>query len=110
MGGNASRDGAPGEGDSAQDKKDKKAKKYEAPAPTRVGKKKKKKSGPTQSSKLPSVVPASKCKLRLLKVRRGRQPLRPPIPSPTAPRPHPRRLLTLGVECARSSSGSRTTC
>ena len=40
MGGQQSRDGAPG-GDDAQQQKDKKAKKYEAPAPSRFGKKKK---------------------------------------------------------------------
>ena len=51
-------------------KKDKKAKKYEQPAPTRVGKKKKKKQGPPQSARLPTVVPATKCKLRLLKLER----------------------------------------
>jgi len=68
MGGQQSRGDGPGE--SEQDKKDKKAKKYEAPAPTRVGKKKKKKPGPAMSSKLPTVVPATKCKLRLLKLER----------------------------------------
>merc|ERR1719440_2312437 len=68
MGGQQSRGG---EGDeSAQDKKDKKAKKYEQPAPTRVGKKKKKKPGPSMSAKIPTIVPASKCKLRLLKMER----------------------------------------
>ena len=69
MGGQQSR-GGDGAGDSEQDKKDKKAKKYEAPAPTRVGKKKKKKPGPPQSARIPTVVPATKCKLRLLKLER----------------------------------------
>ena len=40
MGGQQSR--GEGGGDEAQQQKDKKAKKYEAPAPTRVGRKKKK--------------------------------------------------------------------
>ena len=61
MGGQQSRGGA-GE-DDAQDKKDKKAKKYEAPAPTRVGKKKKKKPGPPTSARIPTVNPTTKCKL-----------------------------------------------
>ena len=69
MGGQQSRGGDQG-GDSEQDKKDKKAKKYEQPAPTRVGRKKKKKPGPAMSAKLPNVVPATKCKLRLLKLER----------------------------------------
>jgi len=68
MGGQQSR--GDGQGESEQDKKDKKAKKYEQPAPTRVGRKKKKKPGPAMSSKLPTVVPATKCKLRLLKLER----------------------------------------
>ena len=70
MGGQQSRGGPGGEGESEQDKKDKKAKKYEAPAPTRVGKKKKKKTGPAQSARIPTVVPSTKCKLRLLKLER----------------------------------------
>ena len=53
-----------------KDKKDKKAKKYEQPAPTRVGKKKKKKAGPAPSQKLPDVKPSTKCRLRLLKLDR----------------------------------------
>ena len=69
MGGQQSR-GGEGQGDSEQDKKDKKAKKYEQPAPTRVGRKKKKKPGPAMSNKLPAIVPATKCKLRLLKLER----------------------------------------
>merc|ERR1740130_2022237 len=50
--------------------KDKKAKKYEQPAPTRVGRKKKKKSGPAPNQKLPDVKPSTKCRLRLLKLDR----------------------------------------
>ena len=69
MGGQQSR-GGDGAGESEQEKKDKKAKKYEQPAPTRVGKKKKKKSGPPQSARLPTIAPATKCKLRLLKLER----------------------------------------
>ena len=68
MGGQQSRGGEGGE--SEQDKKDKKAKKYEAPPPTRVGKKKKKKAGPPQSARVPNINPTAKCKLRLLKLER----------------------------------------
>ena len=68
MGGQQSRE-PPAEGESEKDKKDKKAKKYEQPAPTRVGKKKKK-SGPAPSQKLPDVKPTTKCRLRLLKLDR----------------------------------------
>ena len=67
MGGQQSRGG---EEQSEQEKKDKKAKKYEAPPPTRVGRKKKKKSGPPQSARVPTINPATKCKLRLLKLER----------------------------------------
>ena len=70
MGGQQSRGQGGDAGESEQDKKDKKAKKYEQPAPTRVGKKKKKKQGPPQSARLPIIVPATKCKLRLLKLER----------------------------------------
>merc|ERR550514_837903 len=70
MGGQQSRgNNGGGEGDE-QDRKDKKAKKYEAPPPTRVGKKKKKKAGPPTSARVPTVAPATKCKLRLLKLER----------------------------------------
>lgn len=63
--------GAPGGNDKdAQKDKDKKAKKYEPPTPTRVGRKKKKKTGAEAGAKLPQVFPASKCKLRLLKLER----------------------------------------
>mmetsp|Transcript_17663 Transcript_17663/g.47554 ORF Transcript_17663/g.47554 Transcript_17663/m.47554 type:complete len:443 (-) Transcript_17663:1114-2442(-) len=54
----------------AQKEKEKKAKKYEQPAPTRIGKKKKKKSGGHQETKLPTIVPHTKCKLKLLKLER----------------------------------------
>eukprot|EP00163_Fabomonas_tropica_P007650 TRINITY_DN17362_c0_g1_i2.p1 TRINITY_DN17362_c0_g1~~TRINITY_DN17362_c0_g1_i2.p1 ORF type:complete len:445 (-),score=133.01 TRINITY_DN17362_c0_g1_i2:176-1510(-) len=49
-------------------KKDK-PKKWEPPLPTRVGKKKRKR-GPEASSRLPTVVPNTKCRLRLLKFER----------------------------------------
>mmetsp|Transcript_8464 Transcript_8464/g.13843 ORF Transcript_8464/g.13843 Transcript_8464/m.13843 type:complete len:450 (-) Transcript_8464:220-1569(-) len=54
-----------------QDKdKDKKAKKYEAPPPSsRVGRKKKKK-GPEASTKLPTVTPNARCRLRYMKLLR----------------------------------------
>jgi len=59
-----------GGGKDAQKEKDKKAKKYEQPAPTRIGKKKKKQTGPEANNKLPAVMPSTKCKLRLLKLER----------------------------------------
>lgn len=62
--------GPPGGGDDSAAEKAKKAKKYEAPAPTRLGKKKKKKSGPAASQRIPTVLPNAKCKLRLLKLER----------------------------------------
>jgi len=55
-----------------KDDKDKKAeppkKKWEPPLPTRVGKKKRR--GPATASKLPPVFPATRCRLRLLKMER----------------------------------------
>lgn len=62
--------GLPNQNNDAQKEKEKKAKKYEQPAPTRIGKKKKKKAGGHQDSKLPVVVPHTKCKLKLLKLER----------------------------------------
>jgi len=57
-----------GDGDKKDDKKDKK--RFEPPAPpTRVGKKQKKR-GVETGTRLPAVAPASKCKLRLLKLER----------------------------------------
>jgi len=70
MGGQQSREPPGGEGESDKDKKDKKAKKYEQPAPTRVGRKKKRKPGPAPSQRIPDVRPATKCRLRLLKLER----------------------------------------
>lgn len=49
--------------------KEKEKKKYEAPIPTRVGKKKRHK-GPDTANKLPTVTPYTKCRLRLLKMER----------------------------------------
>ncbi|KAG2138268.1 P-loop containing nucleoside triphosphate hydrolase protein [Suillus cothurnatus] len=58
--------------DNNKDNKDKKAeppkKKWEPPLPTRVGKKKRR--GPATASKLPPVFPATRCRLRLLKMDR----------------------------------------
>ncbi|CAN8062962.1 unnamed protein product [Agarophyton chilense] len=49
---------------------DKKHKKYEPPpAPTRIGRKKKKR-GPEVAAKLPTITPNAKCRLRLLKLER----------------------------------------
>jgi len=55
--------GPPGDGEK------KKAKKYEPPIPTRIGKRKKKR-GPDAANKLPAVTPHTSCKLRLLKLQR----------------------------------------
>ncbi|KAG2356186.1 26S proteasome subunit P45 [Suillus spraguei] len=60
------------QGQDNKDNKDKKAeppkKKWEPPLPTRVGKKKRR--GPATASKLPPVFPATRCRLRLLKMDR----------------------------------------
>lgn len=61
-----------GQGESRQNSdknKDKEKKKFEAPIPTRVGKKKRAK-GPDTVNKLPTVTPYTKCRLRLLKSER----------------------------------------
>ncbi len=62
--------GPGGQGGNPHDKKDQQPqkKKWEPPLPTRVGKKKKR--GPSASSKLPAVVPATRCRLKLLKMER----------------------------------------
>ena len=59
--------GGGAEGGAGQDKK---KTKYEPPVPTRIGKKKKVKSGPDAGSRLPTITPAQNCKLRLLKLER----------------------------------------
>lgn len=61
----------PGQGlGGSQDKKEppKEKKKWEPPLPTRVGKKKKR--GPDAAHKLPAVFPATRCRLKLLKMER----------------------------------------
>ena len=56
-------------GDKKEDKKEKR--RFEPPPPpTRVGKKQRKKQGADASSRLPTITPNSKCKLRLLKLER----------------------------------------
>ena len=45
-------------------------KRYEPPIPTRVGRKKKRSRGPDVASKLPTVTPHSRCRLKLLKMER----------------------------------------
>ncbi|KAH9068348.1 26S proteasome subunit P45 [Lactarius deliciosus] len=59
--------GGPGGGNrEGRDKKDEpQKKKWEPPLPTRVGKKKKR--GPDAATKLPAVVPTTRCRLKLLK-------------------------------------------
>jgi len=60
-----------GAGDGGKKKGEKgEKKKYEAPVPTRVGKKRKTAHGPDTAHKLPAVLPHSKCRLRLLKQER----------------------------------------
>jgi 26S proteasome regulatory subunit T2 len=56
--------GLPGNNEEAKAQKD------EQPAPSRIGKKKKKKASGIQESKLPVIVPHTKCKLKLLKLER----------------------------------------
>jgi len=51
-------------------KKNTEKKKYQAPLPTTIGKKKSKRQTPDQISKIPAVLPHSQCKLRLLKQNR----------------------------------------
>lgn len=57
-----------GNGDKKDDK-DKK-KKYEPPVPTRIGKKKKRSTGPQAANKLPQVLPHTRCRLKLLRSER----------------------------------------
>jgi 26S proteasome regulatory subunit T2 len=61
--------GPPKKGD-GKDKKDEKKEKWQPPKPSRIGKKRKKGKGPQAASKLPTVLPLSKCKLRLLRMER----------------------------------------
>ncbi|KAL9129701.1 MAG: hypothetical protein Q9217_001904 [Psora testacea] len=64
--------GPPG-GDSKDDKDKKKDKpKYEQPPPptTRIGRKKRKAAGPNASTKLPTIYPTSRCKLKYLRMQR----------------------------------------
>jgi len=61
--------GGPGAGKGKDGKDKAEKKKWVPPKPTRVGRKKVKK-GPQAASKLPSVFPTSKCKLRLLRLDR----------------------------------------
>eukprot|EP01083_Nonionella_stella_P002652 7594_1 len=60
--------GGPGGG--KDKKKDQDKKKWEPPAPTRVGRKKKRVKGSKAVAKLPSVFPSTKCKLRQLRQER----------------------------------------
>ncbi|KJE91946.1 proteasome 26S subunit [Capsaspora owczarzaki ATCC 30864] len=69
LGGGLNGHAAQGSGRNQNDDKDKKKKKYEPPAPTTIGKRKKKR-GPESTNRLPAVVPHTKCRLRLLKLER----------------------------------------
>merc|ERR1711871_1343480 len=60
-----------GMGDDKAKKEEKKKKRHEAPQLTRVGKKKKPK-GPMKEAKTPTIYPSVKCRLRLLKLERGK--------------------------------------
>jgi 26S proteasome regulatory subunit T2 len=67
--GGLNRQGSPG--DRKPDGNDKKDKKFEPAAPpARVGRKQRKQKGSEAASRLPTVTPLSKCKLRLLKLER----------------------------------------
>ena len=67
--GGLNRQGLPG--DRKPDGSDKKEKKFEPAAPpARVGRKQRKQKGPDAASRLPTVTPLTKCKLRLLKMER----------------------------------------
>ncbi|VDK42867.1 unnamed protein product [Anisakis simplex] len=55
-----------GGGDADKEKK----RKYEAPIPTRIGKRKKGGKGPDAATKLPTVTPHARCRLKLLKLER----------------------------------------
>jgi len=72
MGQGPSLPGVPPTGDANKDKKDKdkEKKKYEPPPPPTRGGKRKKKRGAEASTRLPTVTPHTKCKLRLLKMER----------------------------------------
>jgi len=63
--------GPPGEGgkDSAEDKKKKKKKFEPRPTTTRHGRRRRRR-GPSGFNKTPTILPTSKCKLRLLKLDR----------------------------------------
>ncbi|TGZ83127.1 26S protease regulatory subunit 4 [Ascodesmis nigricans] len=63
----------PGGGEGGKDSKDQKKDKpkYEPPPPTtRVGRKKKRSAGPDSASKLPTVFPNARCKLKMLRMER----------------------------------------
>ncbi|KAF2862488.1 26S proteasome subunit P45 [Piedraia hortae CBS 480.64] len=64
--------GPPGGAGDNKDKKNKKDKpKYEPPQPTtRIGRKKKRQTGPNAAAKLPNVYPTARCKLRHLRMQR----------------------------------------
>ncbi|CAI7786631.1 unnamed protein product [Closterium sp. NIES-53] len=64
--------GLPGKGMPGDGKDDRKEKKKYEPAapPSRVGRKQRKAKGPEAAARLPVVTPATKCKLRLLKLER----------------------------------------
>uniref|UniRef100_A0A0K0DBN1 AAA domain-containing protein n=1 Tax=Angiostrongylus cantonensis TaxID=6313 RepID=A0A0K0DBN1_ANGCA len=55
-----------GGGDADKEKK----KKYEAPIPSRIGKRKKGSKGPDTASKLPAITPHARCRLKLLRSER----------------------------------------
>uniref|UniRef100_A0A7E4VFZ9 AAA domain-containing protein n=1 Tax=Panagrellus redivivus TaxID=6233 RepID=A0A7E4VFZ9_PANRE len=66
---NNRRGGDNGGGDADKDKQEKK-RKYEAPIPSRIGKRKKGGRGPDTASKLPTITPHTRCRLKVLKMER----------------------------------------
>lgn len=57
------------QGDKGKEKAKEQKKKWEPPVPTTIGKRKKRK-GPDAATKLPAVVPTTRCRLKLLKMER----------------------------------------
>ncbi|KEP60969.1 UNVERIFIED_CONTAM: 26S protease regulatory subunit 4, putative [Hammondia hammondi] len=68
--GNAQPRGGGFPGGAEEDKKKKERKRLEAAPPTHIGKRKKKGKGPVGHSRLPTVTPITKCRLRLLRLER----------------------------------------
>ena len=61
-------DPANGKGDGKDGANDKKKKKRFEPRPRTTGQRRKRRTGPSGIQKIPTVVPTSKCKLRMMKL------------------------------------------